>query len=146
KRRGLTLEEVTEQRKGAYTLRVGEAMAFMKRGGRVLDIGCGYVFKETLRDVVLARGIEYWLQDIDPDVCAANRQLFADFRLAGDHIYCGDNTNLPYPDGLFDGIFSSHCLEHSKDLQQTFCELKRIIKPGGTLVYAVPRNWDRAEE
>ena len=31
KRRGLTLEEVTEQRKSAYTLRVSEAMAFMRR-------------------------------------------------------------------------------------------------------------------
>jgi SAM-dependent methyltransferase/tetratricopeptide (TPR) repeat protein len=146
KRRGLTLEEVTEQRKGAYTLRVGEALAFMKRGGRVLDLGCGYVFKEILRDVVLTRGIEYWLQDIDPEVCAANRQLFGELGLAADHVYCNDNTNLPYPDGLFDGVFSSHCLEHSKDVERTFCELGRIINRGGTLVYAVLRNWDRAEE
>ena len=66
--------------------------------------------------------------------------------MAADHVFCGDNTNLPYPDRLFDGVFSSHCLEHSKDLSRTFSELSRIIRPGGAFVFAVPRNWDRAEE
>ena len=146
KHRGQTLEEVTQQRKGAYTLRVSEGMAFMPAGGRVLDLGCGYVFREILRDAILSRGFDYWLQDIDPEVCQSNASLFSEHGLSSEHIFCGDNTNLPYADGQFHGVFSSHCLEHSKDLGRTFSELRRIVSPGGTLVFAVPRNWDRAEE
>jgi SAM-dependent methyltransferase len=146
KGRGATLEEVTQQRKGAYTLRISEGMAFMPAGGRVLDMGCGYVFREILRDIILPRGIDYRLQDIDPEVCQSNTFLFAEYGLSADRIFCGDNTNLPYPDCHFQGVFSSHCLEHSRDLGRTFSELRRIISPGGTLVFAVPRNWDRAEE
>jgi SAM-dependent methyltransferase len=146
KRRGLTLEEVTEQRKRAYTLRVFEAMAFVPSGHRVLDLGCGYVFREILQNIILPRGIDYWLQDIDPEVCNANRSLFVEHQLDTNHISCGDNTSLPYPNRHFDCVFSSHCLEHSKDLSRTFSGLSRIIKPGGVLIFAVPRNWDRAEE
>jgi SAM-dependent methyltransferase len=146
KHRGLTLEEVTLQRKGAYTLRVSEGMAFMPAGGRVLDLGCGYVFREILRDIILRCGIDYRLQDIDPEVCQSNASLFSEHGLSAESIFCGDNTSLPYPDSYFHGVFSSHCLEHSKDLGRTFSELRRIVSKGGTLVFAVPRNWDRAEE
>lgn len=146
KNRGLTLEDVTRQRRGAYTIRVAEAAAFFPSRARILDIGCGYVFEEILRDVILSRGLEYWQQDIDSAVCDANVALFRRHGLPPEQIFCGDNTNLPYPDGHFQGVFSSHCLEHSRDLGLTFGGLRRILAPGGTLVFAVPRGWDLAEE
>lgn len=50
-----------------------------------------------------------------------------------DHV--GDARRPPFPDGCFDLVYSSHCLEHIPwdEVESTLREWVRILKPGGSL-------------
>ncbi len=47
-------------------------------------------------------------------------------------------ADAQYPAGYFDMVILWHVLEHLKHPDQTIREIRRILKPGGTLVVAVP--------
>lgn len=42
------------------------------------------------------------------------------------------------PDGSFDFVYSSHCLEHLRDIELSLRNWIRVLKPGGFLYVAVP--------
>lgn len=42
------------------------------------------------------------------------------------------------PDGQFDFVYSSHCLEHMRDVPESLHHWTRILKPGGFLYVVVP--------
>ncbi|HEY1921923.1 MAG TPA: class I SAM-dependent methyltransferase [Tepidisphaeraceae bacterium] len=51
----------------------------------------------------------------------------------------GDAQIMPgVPDGELDFIYSSHCLEHMRDVPTTLHHWARIVKPGGFLYFVVP--------
>lgn len=41
-------------------------------------------------------------------------------------------------DGAYDFVYSSHCLEHMRDLPEALGNWVRILKPGGWLYFVVP--------
>ncbi len=95
------------------------------RKGNLLDIGAG-----TGDFLVTAQNNGWQTTGIEPSEKAKNlgRQkgiLFAD-----------DSTSLP--DASFDVITMWHVLEHVPDLEAQINELKRLLKPSGTLIVAVP--------
>lgn len=47
-------------------------------------------------------------------------------------------TALPFPDASFDFIFSSSVLEHIRDREAAFAEIKRCLRPGGVMVHVMP--------
>jgi len=47
----------------------------------------------------------------------------------------GDAENLPFADNSFDMLFSNLTLQWCADLEQTFREFRRVLKPGGVLFY-----------
>lgn len=49
-----------------------------------------------------------------------------------------DLTALPFADGSFDLILSSHVLEHIPDDRRAIKELSRVLRPGGHAIIAVP--------
>ena len=49
-----------------------------------------------------------------------------------------DGTTLPFPDASFDIVFSSNVLEHVVDLPAMLAEIRRVLKPGGRGVHAMP--------
>jgi len=55
-----------------------------------------------------------------------------------------DLTALPFPDGAFDLVLSSHVLEHIRDDRQAMAELARVLRPGGEALLAVPFDPDTA--
>ena len=52
----------------------------------------------------------------------------------------GNVLDMPYPDNRFDTVLLISILEHLKpeELDQALREIKRVLKPGGQLVYGVP--------
>ena len=48
--------------------------------------------------------------------------------------------SLPFPDNIFDVVFSTEVVEHTPDPLQAVLEMYRILKPGGHLVLSTP-NW-----
>jgi malonyl-CoA O-methyltransferase len=53
----------------------------------------------------------------------------------GHQFVCGDAESLPFADSSFEMIFSSLTIQWCGDLEQTFSEIKRVLKPGGVLFY-----------
>jgi len=51
----------------------------------------------------------------------------------------GDAQTLPgVPDASFDFVYSSHCLEHMRSVEETLTHWLRVLKPGGALYVVVP--------
>lgn len=51
----------------------------------------------------------------------------------------GDAQLMPgVADGQFDFVYSSHCLEHMRDVPETLRNWSRILKPAGVLYFVVP--------
>ncbi len=86
-------------------------MAFLH--GKGVDVGCGRrsLHKQMVR------------VDINPEV-------------EPDHV--ADAAQLPFGEGEFDFMWSSHNLEHTADAMQTILEAERVVKLGGFLVYIIP--------
>jgi SAM-dependent methyltransferase len=51
-----------------------------------------------------------------------------------------DGTNIPFPERSFDVIFSSHVLEHIKNQDVVYREMRRVIRPGGVSINIVPTH------
>jgi 2-polyprenyl-3-methyl-5-hydroxy-6-metoxy-1,4-benzoquinol methylase len=53
-------------------------------------------------------------------------------------VVAGDAAQMPVPDGSFDIVVSSECIEHTPSPQSTVRELVRVLRPGGWLVLTCP--------
>jgi SAM-dependent methyltransferase len=49
-----------------------------------------------------------------------------------------DGLSLPFPDDTFDVVFSSNVLEHVEDLSVLLAETRRVLKPSGRCIHAMP--------
>lgn len=49
---------------------------------------------------------------------------------------CADAEQLPFADGSCDMLFSSLALQWCNDLEQTFREFRRVLRPGGMLLFS----------
>ena len=105
---------------------------------RVLDVGCGLA---SLL-IALAERIPFQSPAIGIDVSEELIQQAArEVRRAGleDRIkvLASPATHLPFADGAFDVVFSSHVIKHLDDqaLGLAFAEIARVLKPGGRFLF-----------
>lgn len=95
---------------------------------RVLDAGCG---AGRMLPYLAERGCSPEGIDLSPAMVARARRDHPQFR-----IEVGTLTDLPLPDGEFDGIFSWYSTIHNpdQDLERMFSEMVRVLRPGGLLL------------
>jgi SAM-dependent methyltransferase len=93
--------------------------------GRVLDVGAG---EAPWRD--LMPDAKYFGVDVD------SAREFG-MRTNPDITYY-DGRRLPFADGNFDHVLLVEVLEHVPDPVAFLTELKRVVRPGGSLVMTVP--------
>jgi SAM-dependent methyltransferase len=112
------------------------------RPGHLLDWGCGW---GQVSDLLRRRGLrvsayEYGGEDA-PDAPVA-LDAFPDIEA-----YVGsDPVRLPYADASFDAVLSCGVLEHVRDPDGSLEELRRVLRPGGTLyVYKLPNRFSYLE-
>lgn len=105
------------------------------RPGRVLDWGCGW---GQMTELLMDRGLEVEAFDVDPDLTAPARRPL-EFYPHLSALITPELRRLPYDDASFDAALSCGVLEHVVDPSASLDELRRVLKPGGTLyVYKLP--------
>jgi SAM-dependent methyltransferase len=110
------LRAVTDQR-GRHPL--PWAVTPLAGAARVLDVSCG---SGPLADELAER----WI-GVDPLAAPGRRPLLR-----------GSPAALPLRDNAVDGIALFLVLQRLPDLDAVFAELRRVLRPGGTLVAVVP--------
>lgn len=101
-------------------------------GETVLEAGCG-VGAQT---VILARSspeTALTSVDISPDSLAQAEERAAALGLTNVRFQAQDILNLSIPNEKFDHVFVCFVLEHLPDPGSALAELKRVLKPGGTI-------------
>jgi ubiquinone/menaquinone biosynthesis C-methylase UbiE len=111
----------------------------------VLDVGCGsgLMLVGAARRLTTghATGVDLWL-DRDQASNAPSRALSnAKIERVCDRITVetGDMRALPFPDSSFDVVVSHwavHNLEDASDRLDALTEMKRVLRPGGTILLA----------
>ncbi len=129
------------KRQDAYLDRWKEAGRFIGDGAAVLDIGGGNLCRSVVR-YFIDRRFKYDYVDVDPSAVTASSNFAYQIGLRDAGFRQGYNDKLDFPDGAFDAVFSSHCIEHSIDLVSTFYEVNRVLKVGGNFMMAVPLGWE----
>jgi SAM-dependent methyltransferase len=114
--------------RGAMRLLVSPLRPFVRStvvvpGGRLLDVGCGA--GHYLR---LARSLGMEAFGVEPAL----------ERSDDPRVFAGTLEAARFPDDHFDVITVNHVLEHVPSPTSMLEELRRILKPDGTLVIATP--------
>jgi SAM-dependent methyltransferase len=98
---------------------------------RVLDIGCGHA---DLVGPSLVRGGRAVGIDRDTEALAANEAI---------HLRIGaDAERLPFSPGSFDLVLMAWVLEHLPRPLRAFREIRRVLIPGGRVVFVTPNSWN----
>jgi demethylmenaquinone methyltransferase/2-methoxy-6-polyprenyl-1,4-benzoquinol methylase len=91
-------------------------------GSFVLDLACG---TGDLTRLAGRAGYRVVGTDLSRGMLAANR--------SGVPLVQADSSQLPFPDGVFDGLVCGYALRNFSDLAGALGEAARVIRPGGRL-------------
>ncbi|MCK6579328.1 MAG: class I SAM-dependent methyltransferase [Anaerolineae bacterium] len=120
------------------------ALASVKPGMKVLDVGCGRgeILRHTAQLGADAYGIDYAAVAVH-----LSRQVIepvngvAPGRTA---VYQADAKHLPFPSGAFDRVLMFDVVEHLHpwELEQSLAEIRRVMKPDGRfIIHTAPNIW-----
>ena len=114
--------------------RPAHLVAFVRglgRAGRALDVGCG--------DGRLSAELDAGeLTAADVSGVALNR---ARLRLPSARLVELDpDAPLPFDDSGFDLVLCAETIEHVRDIQLLLSEIRRVLRPGGTLALTTPAH------
>jgi SAM-dependent methyltransferase len=101
-------------------------------GKDVLEAGCGtaYVSSWLARRGARPTGI-----DVSEEQLATARRFQQEFGLEFPLVH-GSAEQLPFEDESFDLVLGHAVLHHIPDLRQAFAEMRRVLRPGGTILFA----------
>ena len=100
-----------------------------RRPGRALDVGCG---DGSFLEALAQEGWEVFGTELSPEIAVTAKQRL------GDRISVEKMGNPAHVEASFDLITFWHVLEHLDNPRQALSEARRLIKPGGTVIIAVP--------
>jgi demethylmenaquinone methyltransferase/2-methoxy-6-polyprenyl-1,4-benzoquinol methylase len=120
---------------GMYRRRVELCLAECKGGSSILEVGFGSGL--TFLNLNGLYQKIYGL-DLSCDVKEV-AQVFAPLGIYPE-LRNGNVLDMPYQDNQFDTVLLISILEHlqPKELERALQEIKRVLKPGGQVVYGVP--------
>ena len=134
--------ELTEQNFRKYVCPPSNCREFLRyafsllgnpRGLEVLDYGCGAGENSV---ILAALGAKVWGIDLSPDLIEiAKRRLDRNGLQASFKVASAYETN--FPDDSFDVVFGIAILHHL-NLEMASREVCRVLKPGGSAIFAEP--------
>ncbi len=118
-----------------YRRRVELCLSQCSGGQRVLEVGFG-------SGVTFLNLYEKYKEIHGLDLNASAETVMTMFKAMNIETYLqnGDVLCMPYPDNFFDTVLLISILEHLKPekLSDAFREIRRVLKPGGQVIYGVP--------
>jgi len=99
----------------------------LRPGHHVLDVACGTGLVAVQAEKIL--GTAENITCLDP---SAGMLAVARTKLAARFVQ-GRAEAMPFPDDSFDFLTMGYALRHVSDLETTFREYRRVLKPGGKL-------------
>jgi ubiquinone/menaquinone biosynthesis C-methylase UbiE len=128
----LTRISIYEHQTPRHDLRVHVREFLSGVDGPLLDAGCGGgAFTRMLRQA-------------HPDATVVAADLSAGMAAAaGTPAVVSDVTELPFPDRTFGGAIALHMLYHVAEPARAIQELRRVLRPGGTLVISTIAQNDK---
>ncbi len=102
------------------------------RPRQILDLGCGTGFA---LDALAQRYPEARLLALDFALAMVQRSRQRDLPPQRLLSLCADIDNLPLADNSVDLVFANATLQWSNDLEHSFAELYRCLRPGGLLLF-----------
>jgi SAM-dependent methyltransferase len=98
---------------------------------RALDLGCG---DGRLTGELDAR--ELTAADVSPVALERARRRLPEARV----VELGPDAVLPFDDGSFELVLCAETIEHVRDVQVLLSEIRRVLRPGGTLALTTPAH------
>lgn len=100
-------------------------------GARVLDVACGTgvltpILLEAVGEDGKVIGIDF-APEMIKQARANNLNPNASFLIA-------DVISMPFADESFDWVFCNGAIPHFPDLPGSFCEMRRVLRAGGSLI------------
>jgi len=108
------------------------AEAGIKKGDRVLDYGCGSGSYIRLASALVGTEGKVYALDAHPAAVAAVERLAAKKGLHNVKVI-HSNCQTGLPDGSVDVVLLYDVLHHLDKAQDVLAELRRVLRPGGTL-------------
>jgi malonyl-CoA O-methyltransferase len=99
--------------------------------GTLLDLGCGTGF---LTSGLLRAARPVIALDIALPMLQLTRTKLSD--TANVSYVCADAEQLPLTGQIVDGVFSNLALQWCVNLEAVFTDIKRVLKPGGRLIFS----------
>lgn len=113
----------------------------LKQGMKVADIGCGLGFLGSIYWKYFGKNGTYWGVDISANLIKEAEEISKKWAKKGKAIFqVGDAYNLDLKDNSFDMVMCQTLLMHLDKPMKAISEMKRILKPGGTVFCMEPDN------
>jgi len=102
----------------------------LKRGARILEIGCGRGAGARLLCQAFAPALLH-AQDLDIEMILKARRYLGVKCPQNLSFSVGDATRIPFRNQSLDAVFDFGVLHHVPDWQAALAEIERVLKPGG---------------
>jgi methionine biosynthesis protein MetW len=114
----------------ADMFRIVPVLKFVGRDKTVLDIGCG---NGCISELISRNNNEVYGVDISDNALEVARSR--GIKASRLDIEC---EKLPFPDSRFDAVVCAEIIEHIFDTDGFLDEIKRVLKPGASLIITTP--------
>jgi ubiquinone/menaquinone biosynthesis C-methylase UbiE len=123
---------------GPLAYRVGAFSALVahgvKSGAAILDFGGG---TGAIASALAHRGFHMTVCDLSEKMISAGKRLYSGQPIEW-VVLPQDWSRLPFAEGAFDAIIASSVFEYLRDVDHVLAECRRILRPGGKLIFSVP--------